>query len=194
MGRAAAAFTIKSTSERVVCCLFGCRYVPVVHVVVFGVSWRKQPNFYILIFSYIALSSLHEQVITRSRRSRRSRTRPRSSRGPALGVLRGAAAAELCEALLLVAAEGIDWRAPGRQLSTQPLQCGRARRLVCVLEDEAARLHQLDPYVAQIDTRLAGRLGWLQAHACTYLHMHMHMHMHMHRHMHTHMHMHMSRK
>ena len=109
-------------------------------------------------------------------------------------VLRGAASAELCEALRPVAAEGIDWRAPGRQLSTQPLQCGRARRLVCVLEDEAARLHQLDPYVAQIDTRLAGRLGWLQAHACTYLHMHMHMHMHMHRHMHTHMHMHMSRK
>ena len=29
--------------------MFGCGYVPVVHVVVFGVSWRKQPNLYILL-------------------------------------------------------------------------------------------------------------------------------------------------
>ena len=65
MGRAAAASTIESTSERMVCCLFGCGYVPVVHVVVFGVPWRKQTNLYIRICSYIAPATCwHSYIIS----------------------------------------------------------------------------------------------------------------------------------
>ena len=82
------------------------------------------------------------------------------SRTGFVGVLRGAAAAELCEALLLVAAEGIDWRAPGRQLSTQPLQCGRARRLVCVLEETQKVKRCITSISYQEKRRFGGTSRW----------------------------------
>ena len=79
-------------------------------------------------------------------------------------LLRGAASAELCEDMRLVAGR-INWQARGRQLRTQPLQQGTSWRLGCVLAEEAARLEQLDPYATGTDTRLAGQLRGLQVHS-----------------------------
>ena len=77
-------------------------------------------------------------------------------------LVRGAASAELCKNLRLVAGF-INWQAQGRQLRTQPLQHGTSWRLGCVLAEESARLERLDPYATGTDTRLSGHLRGLQA-------------------------------